>query len=95
MYLLKHMKFNFLFKKIANKKAKVSVKPFQRLAVSKGRAFGRTPQSAKPFRIQRPERGASSLTTDESDGGNPAREGFPHWECVPVSDSETVCALRQ
>ncbi|MBQ3566388.1 MAG: hypothetical protein IJA12_04335, partial [Oscillospiraceae bacterium] len=28
-------------------KLKVSVKPFQRLAVSKGRAFGRHPQMAK------------------------------------------------
>ena len=33
---------NYVYAKI-----KVSVKPFQRLAVSKGRAFGRTPQSTK------------------------------------------------
>ena len=31
---------------------KVSLKPFQRLAVSKGRAFGRRPQTAKSPSVQ-------------------------------------------
>ncbi len=38
-----------LSKKYVYAKIKVSVKPFQRLAVSKGRAFGRASQSAKHF----------------------------------------------
>ena len=55
--------------------SKVSLKPFQRLAVSKGRAFGRGPQSAKhPSPPQTQER--VNLIAEQSKRGNP-NEGFP------------------
>ena len=44
-----------LSKNYVDAKIKVSVKPFQRLAVSKGRAFGRCPQTAKlPYTLGAP-----------------------------------------
>jgi len=41
--------------------SKVSHKPFQRLAVSKGRAFGRSPQRAKYFMLLKAQEGRKTF----------------------------------
>ena len=40
---------------------KVSLEPFQRLAVSKGRAFGRSPQRAKSFILHKAQEGRKTF----------------------------------
>ena len=42
-------------------KLKVSLEPFQRLAVSKGRAFGRRPQTAKFFMLPKAQEGRKTF----------------------------------
>ena len=43
------------------KKLKVSLEPFQRLAVSKGRAFVRSPQRAKYFMLHKAQEGIKTF----------------------------------
>ena len=61
-----------------NQIIKVLIKLFQKFADSKGRAFGRRPQSAKLLSVQALGRGLKELALMKKiAGGNPAREGFP------------------
>ena len=74
-------------------KHKVWVKPFQRLAVSKGRAFGRSPKRAKysstknAATVAAPQEGRQNSPVDCFVVGNP-RRGFP------VSSVRTMAANR-
>ena len=58
----------------------IKVSPaLSKAADSKGRAFVRRPQSAKPLSVQAPGRGLKELVLMKKVvGGNPAREGSPY-----------------